>query len=466
MDDFSLYTSFKQTLCDGGGLKPGGRLLVAVSGGADSMALLHLCLEAAAEFGFEVCVAHFDHAMRDDSAADAAFVSRHCDELGVRVTVERGEVGRRAREVGIGLEEAGRNMRYAFLERNAAALGCQRVALGHHRQDQAETVLHRLARGTGMAGLAAMRVRRGLFVRPLLFCSRDALRGFLASREIEYREDSSNDDDRYTRNFLRHRVVPTLRQLNPRFDEALAHLAEVAAAEEDYWSERVKEKCGVLQHPQGGWLIPGLLELHTAELRRVLLYLLQAGVTGQVGYAHVVAVEKMIHADVPQAEVSLPGGRAVRRFERLELQRGMVESLQPWEFEVTAPGRYDLPDGGRLILGEETGDVSESTWSVVFPCAALKFPLSLRAFCPGDRIALADGLGHKKLKKIYGEKHLEREVRERLPLLVMGGEVLWIPGLRRSGKYRCEQGAERAVRITLEKPESIESLLVKSGCLC
>jgi len=430
------------------------------------MALLHLCLETSRDLGVEVIAAHFDHALREESVADAEFVARSCKDLGVKLLLERGDVETYARQQGIGLEEAGRAQRYAFFERSAAALDCRWVVLGHHRQDQAETVLHRLVRGTGLTGIAAMRVRRGIFIRPLLFCSREELRDHLAFLGGEYRDDPSNSDTRFTRNYIRHQVLPRLRQLNPKIEEALSNLAEGAAVEEEYWACRIEELRERLRHPRGGWSIPELSGLHPAERSRVLLSLLRGTANGQIGYVHLAAVESMLRATAPQAEVNFPGGVALRRFERLEFTAKESDPPKSWELVVTGEGSFELPDGALLTLSREYGGGEESRWSMVFPLKEVRFPLLVRPFRPGDRIAMGGDGGHKKLKKLYAELRVEREARMQLPLLVMGGEVLWIPGLRRSGEYRFAPGRGEGLRITLEKPESIESLLVKSGCLC
>ena len=439
---------------------------MALSGGADSMALLHLCLEAAKEFGLEVAAAHLDHALREESAEDAEFVARQCERLGVPLSLERVDVRSWARERGLGLEAAGRSLRYAFFERVAAQLDCQQVVLGHHLQDQAETVLHRMVRGSGGAGVAAMRARRGMFIRPLLSFSREELREFLENCGGGYREDASNADQRFSRNFIRHQILPRLRELNPSVDGALCRLAESAAVEDDFWRVHVERLCEMLRHPRGGCSLPGLLGLHEAERRRVLLRLLQDLGGGQISQAHVAAVMTMLAGRSPQEEISLPGGRVVKRYGRIEVLSTETVSPLSGELLVRGYGHYDLPGGGTLRVGEESEGGEESRWSVVFPAFEVQFPLSVRSFRPGDRLALERGEGHKKLKKLYGELRLETEVRMRLPLLLMGDEVLWIPGVRRSGAYRYEPGMKRGVRISLEKPECIESLLVKSGCLC
>lgn len=444
----------------------GERVLVAVSGGADSMALLHLCHVAAVEIGFEIIVAHFDHALRSESQQDARFVSEACDQLGVQCISERMDVRAWAKLHGLGIEEAARELRHAFLERCADGAECRLIALGHHRQDQVETVLHRVVRGTGLAGLAAMRQRRGRLIRPLLEFDRSDLRGFVAERQIGFREDPSNADETLTRNFLRHKVVPLLQHVNPAFELSLSRLAQISDLENDYWRVRLCQLSNEVCHPHGGWSVSRLLELHSAERRRFLVHLLERVVERQLGFEHVEAVEHILVSPRPQSDLDLPGVRALRRYDRLEIVGAEAVSLPGWELELQGPGSYDLPGGGEAVLSEAEIGGEEGLWSTCFPLEQIVFPLFFRTFRPGDRISLGCGEGHKKVKKVFAELQLEREVRTAIPQLVMGDEVLWIPGVRRSGKYRCREAQQRVLHVSIKKPQNIESLLVKSGCLC
>jgi len=445
---------------------PGEGVLVALSGGADSVALLHLFYAIAPRLGLRLVAAHMDHALRPESGEDAAFVNGLCQSLGVPAVCERREVAAWAAERGVGLEVAGRELRYAFLERVAAAHGCVRIALGHHREDQAETVLHRLVRGTGPAGLAAMPERRGPFVRPLLEFSRSELRDYLASRGLTYREDASNLDPAFTRNRLRHQVLPVLRSFNPRVDESLARLAATFAVEEDFWRERLASLRQRVATAEGDWSVPAWAQLHPAERRRLLLVLLQSQSPAQIEMVHVQAAERLLAGPLLQGRLELPGVRLVRRFDRFSVATADEEVPGVWCLEVPGPGRYPLPGGAELVVGVGSRGAATSPWRAEFPLEAVRYPLRLRTFCPGDRIGLEDGRGHKKLKKEFSERRLAHEVRAQLPLLVMGGEVLWVPGVRRTGKYPLSGAVGKVLVATLEKPESIESLLEMRGCLC
>lgn len=211
----------------------GATVVLAVSGGPDSIALLHLALRAARSTGWRLTVAHLDHGLRADSGADAAFVADAAAALGLTAEVRRTDVAALAVERGDGIEEAGRVARYALLDALVAAAPAGAVAMtGHTLDDQAETVLLHLARGTGLAGLSGIAERRGAVVRPLLRMRRAALRAALDAAGIAYRLDATNADARFSRNRARADLVPLLESLHPGATEAIGRAARLAAADD------------------------------------------------------------------------------------------------------------------------------------------------------------------------------------------------------------------------------------------
>lgn len=430
---------------------PGDRVLVAVSGGSDSLALLLLLRQLADDWQLQLAAAHLDHGLRPDSGADAAFVAECCARLGVALIAERVDVPALARQRRGGPEAVAREARLDFLTRVADRLGSRVIALAHQRGDQAETVLERLLRGSGATGLAAMRPRRGAFVRPLLACSREQLQAYLQEQGWSWREDPSNRDPSFTRNRIRHQLLPVLADFNPRIEQGLVALSQRLALEEDYWDELLdRYEAELVEVVEGGVRISvaALSGLHPALRDRLLRRLLERvrGDRQRVLAVHVAALVRLLEEGPPQGELHLPGVLVRRRFDRLELGGGGAPEGVDFELAVAGPGRYLLP--GELVLEVElrTFAAGEGPWVVEFAADAVAWPLAVRPFRPGDRIRLAGG-GRHRVKELLRAARVPREVRAALPLVV-ADELLWVPGLRRCAGRRPVAG-EPVLRLSL-----------------
>jgi len=433
-------------------IAPGDRVLVAVSGGSDSLALLDLLHQLAAEWSLELEVAHLDHGMRSGSGKDAEFVADLTTRLGLPLVTARVDVPALAREERGGLEATARAARRKFLQRTAEERGCRVIALGQQRDDQAETVLERLMRGSTAAGLAAMRPRSGLFIRPLLECSRQQLQDYLRGRGWSWCEDPSNLDPVFTRNRIRQQLLPHLASFNSRITERLAALADRCGIEEDYWEGVLADREARLATnlDDAGLQIPiaELVALHPA-LRDRLLHRLLARVRGRrpgLLAVHVAAVARLLEDGLPQRQVHLPGVVVLRRYDRLELRRRPPAAAGDLQLQISAPGEYPLPGGMTLGVELRPAPLGEGTWAVEFAAAATPWPLTVRHFQPGDRIRLGGG-GHHRVKELLRAARLPSEVRAMLPL-VAADELLWVPGLRRC-PGRVPRLGENVLRLTL-----------------
>ncbi len=326
----------------------GMKVVVGVSGGADSVGLLQVLRQLAPEHDLQLHVVHLNHMLRPEAAADAAFVRRLAGRLNLPVTIGCARVGSIARRLRTGIEEAGRLARYRLLEQVADRIGAQRIAVGHHAGDQVETVLFNLMRGAGPGGLAGIPPRRGRVVRPLLCASREEIAAYCRAAGLEWRTDASNLSPEFLRNRIRHRLLPLLRkEFNPRIDQAVLRLAEIVG-EEDRWIRRHAEsllnqmllpgadKClrqsgqgastpsavsGVKWVPSGGRAEKVCLTLSTfvclplALRRRLLLAAVRraGGSLRHLGYQNVSDCLDFLTRGSPGGTVQLPGGVLVSK---------------------------------------------------------------------------------------------------------------------------------------------------------
>jgi len=304
----------------------GGTLVVGLSGGADSVALLDALASLRRRRGFRVVAAHLDHGLREGSADDAAFCAELCQRLDVPLRAGRADVrARAARERG-GLEQAARRERYAFLRRVEEEEAAVAVVVAHTRDDQAETLLLRLLRGAGATGLAGMRPRSGDVVRPLLAVSRQEVLAHLRERGLAWREDPSNADLAHRRNRVRHELIPYLEErFNPGIRAALGRTASVLADEAVYIRSEAEALLARIVRAEGGALLlrrAPLAEAPPAVARTAIrLALLRAGGLAQVGALHIDQVLRLARAKAPSGRrLPLPGGREAR-FTRDDIRR-------------------------------------------------------------------------------------------------------------------------------------------------
>jgi tRNA(Ile)-lysidine synthase len=391
------------------------RVLVALSGGADSTALL-AALAALRDAGAVAAVAacHVDHALRADSGEDAEFCERLCGELGVPLDLRAVRV-----QPGAGVQASARRARYAALEAAADAWGADRIATAHTRSDQAETIVHRLLRGSGARGLGAIPARRGRIVRPLLDVSRADVTAYLRARGLAWREDPSNASPRYLRNRIRREVLPALEALAPALERRLARTADLLRDD-----DRALEAGARKIAPRGETraTAAALLAAPVAIRRRAVRRLWRAatGARRDLGAAHVEAVLRLLDRTGP-GSVRLPGAREARAaYGMLEIGEGPAPSAGragAVAVAVAEEGTYDF-DAGRSV---------EIRWCATAPPP---WPLELRTRRPGDRFRPAGARGGKKLKAWLIDRKVPRAERDRLVVVAdPSGRVLALPDL-------------------------------------
>jgi len=412
------------------------RAVVAVSGGTDSRVLLDLLLATAAHHQLELIVAHADHGIHPDSAEIASRVRRLAEEAGLKT-----EVGQLALGAGAG-ETVAREARYAFLERVRRDRGAEWIIAAHHADDQVETVLMRALKGSGPAGLAAMADRDGVLVRPLLPFRRAELEEYARLRGLDPWEDPANLDPRFLRNWLRHDLLPVLRERLPGVDDDLLRLSRQAAADRTGWDQLLRTTPALDWRPEavGGSLsIDGLLAWDGPLALRVIAAAgRRLGTT--IGATRASAVMGLVRSGVSGAVVQLGDGwRAERAFDRIRLVReGTVTGLAPLEIQGSA-GSGIWGTEWQLDWRLEAAPVQQARDAM----AAWFIPeaMTVRGWLAGERIRPLRGSGRRLVVRCFQEARVPRSRRTGWPVIEAGGRVVWVPGVCRSDDLLPEPGA-------------------------
>ena len=407
-------------------IPPNARVLCAVSGGADSVCLLSGLYGLRERLGFSLCAAHYDHRLRgEESRRDADFVRRLVAERfpEVELRVGSGDVAAAARARGRGIEETARQMRYEFLRETAEELGCDRIATAHTADDNAETVLLHLARGTGLQGLCGIPAQRGELIRPLLTTTRAEVEGYLDQRGLPHVEDSSNADEGFARNRVRRRVVPVLEELYPGFARRVSENAARLRADEDYLEKQARKLVQAEERAAALAAAPDPI-----ALRGVRLLLKEArGGDDTCAAVHLEGVLALCRGDDPSGEVHLPGGLTARReYGRLVIER-RVETPGPEERDAALPGV--TPAGEYRLWAESARYAGERPGPLEYWLSKARIShLSVRSRREGDTLKLP-GRPTKTVKKWLVEEKIPRARRDSLPVLCWEGGVAAVTGL-------------------------------------
>jgi len=398
----------------------GQEVLAAVSGGMDSMCLVHLLHSWGAEQGIAVTAAHFNHQLRGaESNRDEAFVRSWCEERGIPVICGRGDVRALAAERGLSIEVAAREARYAFLRE--AAGGEKTILTAHHADDNAETMLLNLLRGTGLRGLTGIPAQRQGIVRPFLEIPRTELAAYAAEQKLVWVEDSTNAQEDAARNVLRHRVLPVLRELNPRAVENMTRTAMLLAEDEAALTRGAQEllsRC----YPMGqgiGISVVDCLRSESAVRGRCMMELLArvGGHRKDLSAVHVEAVCGLLQGP-PGREVRLPYGVIARQDGRNLV---MFRSEQPRSAVV-------LPTDGTVFFGDWQVCVSavNGEWKLSVPAGA---ELTVTPWSRDDGMTLPGSRGRRSLKRLCTDAGISPEERDRLPVLRINGQCAVVPGI-------------------------------------
>ena len=466
---------------------------VAVSGGADSVALLLLLLELRKKLGIVLSVVHFNHKLRGKASdADEAFVAKLAAKHGLEFHSASIEVAKKAKDERANLEDAARRARYDYFRSLVESGTCTKIAVAHTADDQAETVLAHLLRGTGLAGLGGIHPVAGPVIRPLLCVRRSELRGFLRAQKQAWREDATNRDTKRMRARIRKKLLPLLeKQFQPAIVEHLATLAALAREDEEFLDALAEARVRLVIQDRDNRARIGAADLFQVERRkdfnaentvdtefaenkkalstRVVRRIVEKVKprAGQLGANHVEAVLKLARNGQNGSSLALPGGVEVRKerdalvFQAVENagERASQSSRREYEYKIDlAKGdtEVNVPELGcvfrlRVIDWPPKRGETSSKDGAVLDRERLRFPMVLRNWRPGDRLRPQGHRSAHKLKRLLNEKHVSRWERDGWPVLTSGGDLAWARGLGAAAEFAANERTRAGIVIAEER---------------
>ncbi len=442
-------------------LQEGDTVIVGVSGGVDSVVLLHALMALRDEYDLSLIVAHLDHGIRgEESREEANFVRDLVQRMGLPFETEVADVPALARKKHISLQEAAREARYAFYEEVRQKNNGQKVAMGQTADDQAETILMRVIRGAGLRGLKGIPpFRKEGYIRPLIETSREDVEKYADKEDLSFITDSSNIKDIYLRNKVRHDLIPHLeREYNPSIRVGLTRMASILSREDDYLDRKAEEAMADLIKDTGEELslhIPSLKAFHEAIWFRLLQKMLARVLGGdlkRIKTVHLDGLLRLLTNQAPHKVLCLPQGiYAEKQYAELFIRRGRPPAVFPFEYILDVPGITLLEGLGKKLvtrIERVKGDMPMDRDSKVayLDDDKLVRPLALRSFEEGDLFIPLGMKGRKKLKDFFIDSKVPKPLRRCIPLLVSGGSIVWVVGYRINECFKIGEGSRRALR--------------------
>lgn len=418
-------------------------LVVGISGGADSVCLLSVLFAYVKKNRLPIhfTAAHVNHGLRGPAAdADEAQVVAVCRQFGIPLQIKHCDVARLAKEQGVSVEMAGRTVRYEFFQELANTLPQCKIAVAHHRDDRAETVLWNVIRGTGLDGLKGISYVRDNVIRPLLDVSKEEIRAYCKEENLPVCEDASNGETIYSRNKIRLEVIPYMNEtFQTDVTEKILRLSENAAMDAAFLQEKAEDAWLDCVKADGAVDVKKLLKQHVAIQTRVL----QRACPSQLEQVHLQALLGLIKQESAGKQLSLPDGvDAIMEYGTLRFQRGKNQSPEMQIFYEVIPATGTIP-----VVSNQSEEQFFDYDLLLEQCGGNPELISVRTRQEGDYIRPLKGNGRKTLKKFFIDRKIPKTIRDTVPLLVLGQEVLWVVGYCRCQGYLPMENTTRYFRI-------------------
>jgi tRNA(Ile)-lysidine synthase len=457
-----LLKKAKQTMSTYKMITPGDRVIVAVSGGPDSVCLLDALAQLADPLQIKLVVAHFNHGLRK---AEDGFETQLVKDLARSMDVPfyMGTATLLHEKTG-SMEERAREERYGFLEKTRKAVQGQKLATAHHLNDQAETILMRLLRGSGPFGLTGIPITRGdTIIRPFMEIKQNEIMDYVRIRKLPYVTDSSNKDTAFQRNRIRLDLIPKLLQYQPRLIEHLGRLSHILYEDNQYLdflaTQWVRDQSR--HDPNGHIVIPiSSFTLLPAPIQARVIRELIRQTTGRIrgiNYHHIVSIGDLIKHEKPQAVLDLPKGLVVQRiYHTVLFSIGKMDKASSFDCMMEGPGSYYIDPIKRSITVEEIngplGHRPDAPKQTAFlDAGTIQYPLQVRNTRPGDRFVPLGMNGRKKIKDFFIDRKVPRNIRKTTPLLLSRGKILWVCGFQIDDGYKITQQTDKILKVTLSE---------------
>jgi tRNA(Ile)-lysidine synthase len=450
-------------------IRSGEAIVVGFSGGVDSLALLVALYELRQPLDCQLHIAHLNHQLRGDSTSDAELVKQYANLLKLPFTIKKIDIPALIKQRNQSIEALARKERYEFFETVSKKIGATKVALGHQRNDQAETVLMNLLRGAALTGLRGiLPIRDGKFIRPLLDFSRTEIEEFVAEQGLQPCDDSTNWDRNFLRNRIRLDLLPLLkRDYNRNIQNTLAQNAELLRAESDYLEDiarKALDACLAEPATHDVVILNRLMFLrHHPALRRRILRLAIGQIQGdmkQLAFNHSEFMLQLSEGKSPNRQLNLPNNlEFLRAYNQLIIQRP-TSKIGEFEYTVAVPGDNNFPALNTVMVAtiveapsRKTSYVLDGKFQAVFDVDQIQMPLKIRSRRAGDRFQPFGMKGTKKVKDFFIDAKVPQRMRQSIPILVTGDEILWVVGHRTSEKCKVSNKTRRILHLTYS-PES------------
>jgi len=453
-----MLDKVKKTLKKYSMLTKGEKVVVGVSGGADSIALL-FSLNELIDYGLELIVAHMNHGIREDEAErDAEFVKETAKSLGLTFVYGEVDAKKFKEDNGLSLEDAARTLRYKFFDQVLSKHYATKLATAHTLDDQAETVLMRLIRGSGSKGLSGIPPVSNNIIRPLIETSRGEIEDFLKSKGVSWVEDSSNESIEFLRNKIRLDLIPELQNYNPQINETLAKTADILRAEDEFISHEAGKRYGDVFRTNNSELTGDLVKFRSID--KIIRYsLLRTAIENlnsslkNISSIHITSADDLLLSDTASGQIELPDNAVVAKGYDTFLVTKKTELEREFFYTIQSPGKWSFPELEVEISIVQTDSLEETDESVAyFDPVLAKFPIGVRSFKPGDKFSPLGMQSSKKLQDYFTDIKLPKFLRSRVPIFISDGEIMWAGGIRIDDRFKVTDKNSEVLKMKLFRP--------------